>query len=226
MLLLMKTSLLHTYFVFIFIFGVLNVQAQTSNDSIIYKKPPKWSFKMEAGFGGFNGVGIQTSYFIKDKSSISLSFRNGNRQKDYIVTIDDASDSSSSHTITLKLNNALFSMGLSYGYLIQIPKTRSRLHIQTGIYYNVLNYPDDFERTHGGWADGFFPIGGSNYTYTMHQKHFPSLVIAPAFEFPLYDYFGLSLQPAAIFSKEGTYFMMNISIGFGNVTSIIKEYKY
>ena len=121
--------------------------------------------------------------------------------------------SKKSHSVDEKLN----SFGLSGGYIIQIPKTKSRLHLQTGIYYNTLEYPDDFKRTSSGWLDAIFV--DTNYSYTMYKKHYFSLVIAPAFEFPVFNHFGFGLQPTVLISLEEINMTMNISFNIGNATS-------
>jgi len=199
------------------IFWFLQLPAQTTNDSILYKKPPFWSVKLGFDFLGYQGVDAQLTYFIKDKYSISAGawkvFRNSdNTPADYRSQLLNSS--------SYNVGEELLSYGLSGGYLIQIPDTRGRIHLQVGLYYNTLEYPDDFIKKQQGGI-----IFSSNYTYSMFKKSYFSLVISPALEFPMWNHFGLSFQPKVLLSQEEIYMMINLSINIGNATSKLKRKK-
>ena len=211
----MKRNFLLIFFIF-FVLNSFPVIAQKSNDSILYKNPPKWSFKLGANFGGYQGIESQITYFIKKRYSIGINilevFRNSkNTPSDYYFTSIFSKETS--HNVGEKLT----SFGLSTGYLIQIPKTRTRLHLQAGIYYNTLKYPDNFKRTGGG--SDFFNIVSTNYSYSMYKKTYFSFVVSPAYEFPVFNHFGMSLQPMLLISPEDINMMINFSINIGNATS-------
>lgn len=212
----MKTNTLYT-FLFLLSLNFFHLQAQISNDTIRYKKPPKWSLKIGLNYGSFNGLNAQISYFIKEKYSISFNTWHISRESDN-TPFTYYSNSFLSDEKIHSVWEHLKSYGLSGGYLIQIPNTRSRVHLMTGLYYNIFEYPDDFKKKdNSGLFSNLFD--NSNYTYKMYQKKYISLVISPAFEFPIFNHFGMSLQPTVIIGSKQTNFLFNISINFGNATS-------
>ena len=211
----MKKNLIFLFFVF---YLNSNVQSQTTNNTILYKKPPKWSLLLGINFGGYAGVNTQMTYYIKEKYSVSINawqvFRDSNNTpSDYYFQGFFSKETSYS------VGEKLLSLGLTGGYLIQIPKTRSRIHLQTGIYYNTLEYPDDFKRKDSDGGIFGVNLTNTNYTYTMYRKHYLSLVVAPAFEFPVFNHLGLRLQPKILAGFEEINMMMNIAINIGNATS-------
>lgn len=201
----------------LFALNIFTVTAQIPNDTIRYKNPPKWSLKLGVNLGGYQGVSEQMTYYFKEKYSVSFNswqvFRNSkNTPSDYYYT--SFFSKKTSHNVGEKL----ISFGLSTGYLIEISKTRSRLHLQAGINYNSLEYPDDFIRKSNNNSN-ILNLVSTNYSYSMYKKTYFSLVVSTAYEFPIFNHFGISLQPMLLISPEELNMMINFSINIGNATS-------
>lgn len=90
--------------------------------------------------------------------------------------------------------------------------------MQAGIYYNSLEYPDDFIRKSNN-NSSILNFVSTNYSYSMYKKAYFSLVVSTAYEFPLFNHFGISLQPMLLVSPEELNMMINFSINIGNATS-------
>jgi len=200
---------------FVFISFFAHGQSQANNS--IYKKPPKLSIGIHHYFVSYNGFGIDLAYHFNAHYTIGGEiwevFRDSpNTPSDYSQTFMK----NTSHSVGEKTR----SFGVFGGYKIQIPKTRSRLHLRTGLYYNKLKYPDNF--IHVTSSDLF---GQTNYSYEMKHSTYLSLVLSPSIEFPIWNHFGMRIEPKLMLSAKHTGFMMSIGFIGGNATEKVKRRK-
>ena len=187
--------------------------SQTKKDSIIYRKPPFWSMKLGFDFVGYYGIETQLSYHFHKKYSVSLDVRqvyraSNNTPKNYV--------NSGLFYNTTKIYERLFSAGLLGGYLFKIPNTRSRIQLKAGFFFNQHKIPYNFER-----ANPF--LFGPNYRYKMKEHYYPSLVIAPELEFPLWNHYIINIVPKLLISSREINYMMNFSFNLCNFSSKVKS---
>ena len=193
---------------FFFILNFFLLEGQTANDSVPTHKLPPWTFKFGIDAMGYSGIEAQLNFFVQGKYTIGFGAWNVNRKSKNTPTDYHLTNNFTKRT-KRSIRERLVSFGLLTGYIIHIPQTKDRFHLQAGIYYNKLKYPDNFKKeTH------YNLLFETNYSYSWVEKHYISLVLSPSFDFPMSKAFGISLQPKILLSLKEINMMMNVSIFF------------
>ncbi len=108
-----------------------------------------------------------------------------------------------------QLENYHFAIGKVYR---MNDKGTIRANLSLGIGYAIIEKPQNWERIEGG-------ILGGNYTYDYHRTNTVSLIINPKVEFPFTRFYGLTVSPMLIITKDSTY----IGIGIGHMVGLLKR---
>ncbi len=187
--------------------------AQAEKDSIDNPFPPSWAIKVGININNDISTNIRMSYFFDKRYSINSNYWHFSRTSPNSPP-DFVEQNLFGHKYRIK--ESFFAYGLLIGYLIEISDTGLRLHLQTGILYNLHFYPDNFVRLDPP-HDTLFSY--SNYEYERKSEYYPSWIIDAPIEIPLGNYIGASMGPKLHISKKGVTFWVCMSLNFGNVTS-------
>jgi len=212
---------MHTLNRFLFLLTILFVpEIYGQNNSEYVKNTTPYSASFNIHFIEQKGFGLDAGYFFNNKYSITAEIF-----QTEVPSKNTPSDYQSSRFILKSLNEIgekWQGIGVFGGYMIPINKTRTRVHLKIGLFWNRLEYPDNFiKKNNNNWVIRF----GENYTYDIKYKKFISIVFSPVYEIAVWNHFGIRLIPKIILQNDKISFMGGVSLSFGNVTNKIKKRK-
>jgi len=208
---------LNRFLIFLTILCIPKIYAQ--NNSEYVKTTTPFSASINIHFIEQKGFGLDASYFFNNKYSITAEIfqtwkLSKNTPSDY--------QSNGLFSSTNEIGEKWQGIGVLGGYIIPINKTRTRVHLRIGLFWNQLDYPDNFVKKNN---DNRVLEFGSNYTFDTKHKKFISLVFSPVYEVAVWNHFGIRLIPKIILQNNKLSFMGGVSLSFGNVSNKIKRRK-
>ena len=193
------------------IIAVLNLQfvnAQNDNENTYY-------LTSEINLGNYVGVDFNFNYVFNNKYSLKLGFSGNIREpksqpEDFSGGLNSifslGTDQPYDHFLTYR-----FDAGRIYNLN---DKGTIRAHLAAGIGYTIIKEPENWEPAP---TDAVITLA-ENYTYNYRSYNTVSLIINPKIEFPISNFFGLTVSPTLQINKDRTF----IGVGIGTMLGKLK----
>jgi len=169
----------------------------------------------ELSLGNYVGLDYTINYIFKDTYALKLGF-SGKIRKPKSAPEDYSGGLNSVFTAGIDFPyDHLLNYDLSFGKIYNFNDSHTiRLNFLIGIGYTIIKEPGNWQ-----FVDNDATINlAENYSYTYRDYNTISFIINPKIEFPLSNFFGLSISPMLQFNKDRTYF----GIGFGTMLGKLK----
>lgn len=209
-----KDDIMRQILTLLFVFVSVHIaNAQFAENHAIY-------LSGETGGGNYFNTDLNLNYVFKENYSLQVGLT-GNLRKP-ISQPDDYFGGLLKTVFFFGLadpKDMLETYHISAGKIVNLNKSKTiRANLLLGVGYTTIKEPENWQKVEGSIIEGMVR---DNYTWDWEKRHGVSLIINPKIEFPLTQYWGLTVSPMVQVNKDRTYF----GIGVGSALGLLRPKK-